>query len=152
MKRTVPLIALIALVATACSSPDDRVSRAIGNALRDQNAQEVRIAALTDFEWDKLYLFDPYTPRSEICKVLGVQVKNCESVVPFESENDGVMSIAFLSGTRVVRYSRHIRWNGDFTPSPGKQPIPASRAIFRVHPTGEFIDDKPWLKLVLNEA
>ena len=152
MKRTVPLVAMIALVAVACSSPDDQVSSTIGVALREQNAKEVRMTAVTDFEWDKLYLFDPYTPRSEICNVLGVQVKNCERVVPFESTDDGVMSMAFLSGTRVVRYSRHIRWNGDFTPSPKRQPIPAERAIFRVQPTGETRDGKPWLRLVLNEA
>jgi hypothetical protein len=110
------------------------------------------MTTVTNFEWDKMYLFGPYMPRTEICKILSVEVKNCEGVVPFESVDDGVMSIAFTSGTRVVRYSRHIRWNGDFAPIPTKQPILAPQAIFHVRPTGESNNGKPWLRLVLNDA
>lgn len=151
MQRT-PLLAALLSLASGCSSVDEQVSSAIGAAIRQNAAQELRLAAITNFEWDKLYLFDPYTPRGDVCNALQVQAKYCERVVPFESTDDGMMTIAFVSGTRVVRYSKHSRWNGDFTPSPKQQPIPSAKAVFRVSPSGTSQDGKVWLKLTLNEA
>lgn len=147
MKTRFMAIAM-ALLASACSSADDRVSAAIGNAVRDQQMQEIRIAALTDFEWDKVYLFDPYAPRAHICEVLGVEARQCERVVPFESMDDGIMSLAFVSGTQVVRYARHRRLNGDFTPVVSRQPLLASEAVFKVVPSGVLQDGRPWFKLL----
>lgn len=152
MQRAPLLATLLALLVSGCSSVDEQVSSAIGAAVREGKVQELRLASITDFEWDKLYLFDPYTPRADVCNVLQVQAKYCERVVPFESTDDGIMTMAFVSGTRVVRYSKHSRWNGDFTPSPKQQPIPSVRAVFRVSPSGTSQDGKPWLKLTLNEA
>ena len=138
----------MALLASACSSVDDRVSAAIGRAVRDQQMKEIRIAALTDFAWEKVYLFGPYAPRAQVCEVLGVEARQCERVVPFEAMDDGIMSLAFVSGTQVVRYARHSRLNGDFTPVASRQPIPASEAVFKVVPSGLAQDGRPWLKLV----
>jgi len=152
MKHTSTLATLLALLASACSLVDDRVSAAIGAAARGPQAQEVRIAAVTDFEWEKMYLFGPYAPRAHVCAVLGVEPRQCERVVPFESVDDGVMSLAFVSGTQVVRYVRHSRLNGDFTPELKRQPIPASEAVFQVVPSGNAQDGRPWIKLVLKET
>jgi hypothetical protein len=151
MHRT-PLLATLLALASGCSPVDQEVSSAIGAAVRENSAQELRLVAITDFDWDKLYLFDPYTPRSDVCNILQVQAKYCERVVPFESTDDGTMTMAFVSGTRVVRYSKHKRSNGDFTPSPKQQPIPSAKAVFRVSPSGTSQDGKPWLRLTLNEA
>lgn len=152
MKRIATIATLSALFASACSPVDDQVSAAIGTVVREKHVQELRLVAVTDFEWDKLYIFDPYTPRTHVCDVLGVQIKYCERVVPFESTDDGIMTLAFISGTQVVRYARHSRWNGDFTPSPKKQPILAAKAVFRVVPSGVSHDGKQWLRLTLDEA
>ncbi|SHM53956.1 hypothetical protein SAMN02787076_01551 [Rhizobacter sp. OV335] len=148
MKTPQALAIVMALLTSACSSVDDSVSAAIGNAVREKHAQEIRIAALTDFEWEKVYLFGPYAPRAHICEVLGVEARQCERIVPFESMDDGVMSLAFVSGTQVVRYARHSRLNGDFTPVANRQPILASEAVFKVVPSGLAQDGRPWVKLV----
>lgn len=142
------LIAMLALGSLSCSSAD-KVSKAIGSKVRVPNPQDLRLSDVTDFEWEKVYLFEPYTPRTKICDALGVQVKYCERVVPYESQNDGLMSMAFLSGGRVVRYELHARWNGDFTPLPPTQPLPAANAVFRVVPGGVAADGTVWPKLVL---
>jgi hypothetical protein len=99
-----------------------------------------------------VYFFGPYMPRSKICEALAVQPKYCERVVPFESADDSEMTLAFVEGSRVVHCARHLRWNGDFTPLPQRQPIPAEKAIFRVVPSGMASDGTVWLRLVLNEA
>lgn len=151
-KPAATLASVVGLLIAGCSPVDDRVSAAIGTAVRERGVQELRLTAVTDFQWDKVYLFDPYTPRSRVCDVLGVQVRDCERTVPFESTDDGTMTLAFVSGTRVVRYSRHHRWNGDFTPSQPKQPVPAASAVFRVVPVSASDEGKKWLTLTLNEV
>jgi len=148
MKSVGSLAAMLVLSSLGCSNAD-RVSKAIGYKVRAQQSQEIRLADATDFEWESVYLFEPYTPRAKVCDALGIQVKYCERFVPYESKDDGVMSMAFVSGNRVVHYELHTRWNGDFTPLPPKQPISAANAIFRVVPEGTAADGTAWLKLVL---
>lgn len=148
MKAAATLPLLLGLMTIGCSDAGG-VSKSIGRIVRDESAQEIRLAAATSFQWDTVYLFSPYTPRSTICESLSVQVKYCERVVPQVSTDDGVMSLAFLSGSRVVHYELHSRWNGDFTPVPTNQPISSQAAVFRVVRSGEAADGSAWLRLVL---
>jgi hypothetical protein len=152
MNTTRTLAALMACLASACSPFDDRVSAAIGAAARGGEVQEIRIASITDFAWDTMVVFDAYTPRTHVCKVLAVPAEDCGSVVPFESVDDGIMSLAFVSGTRVVRYVKHGRRNGDFTVGAKQQPIPASKAVFKVVLSDPEPDGRRWIRLVLNEG
>jgi hypothetical protein len=152
MKPTRTLTALMALLASACSPFEDRVSAAIGAAARAEHVQEIRIASLTDFKWDTMLVFGPYAPRAHVCEVLAVSADDCNSVVTFESVDDGVMSLAFVSDGRVVRYVKHGRGNGDFAPSPQRQAIPASKAVFKVVLSDPEPDGRRWVRLVLNEA
>jgi hypothetical protein len=148
MKLAPAIATLLALSLLGCSGGRE-VSEAIGNKVRVQNVKEIRLTEATNFKWEKVHFFGPYMPRSKICEVLGVQANQCESVVPHESVEDGLMSMAFVSGTRVVRYELHARWNGDFTPFPKTQPIPAEQAVFRVVPDGLAANGTTWLRLVL---
>jgi hypothetical protein len=152
MRRSPILATLLCLIASACSPVDERVSSAIGNAVRDQKVQQLRLADLTTFKWDRVFLFEPYTPRTKVCQAIGVQPLRCQQVVAFESTDDGTMTLAFMSGGQLVRYARHSRWNGDFVPLSASQPIPASKAIFRVVPAGTAQNGTQWLRLSLNEA
>jgi len=121
--RILALGAIGFVLAVAGCSDAGSVSKSIGEVVRGQKLQELRLASVTHFQWDKVYLFQPYTPRPEVCKGLGVQANDCERVVPHASIDDGVMSLAFRSGSRVVRHELHARSNGDFTPIPSGQPI-----------------------------
>jgi hypothetical protein len=62
------------------------------------------------------------------------------------------MTIAFMSGGKLVHYARHARWNGNFTSIPKSQPISASAAIFRVVADGNASDSSVWFRLALNAA
>jgi len=148
MKTTVIAALLTSLCVAGCSN-SNKVSKAIGNIVRVQNSQELRLSEVTEFEWDHVYFFGPYMPRQKVCETLGVQVKYCERFVPYESQDDGLMSMAFVSGTRVVHYELHSRWNGDFTPIPRTQPISSEKAVFQVTPEGVAANGTTWLKLVL---
>lgn len=126
----VALSALTLVMAAGCSS-DANVSGAIGKLIDEGKSETIRLADATRFDWDQVYLFDPYAARRDVCATLRIQEEQCKRQIPFESQDDGDMSIAFLANGRLVHYARHSRANGDFTPVPAQQPISRDRAVFR---------------------
>lgn len=117
--------------------------------VRDKGATTVTLANLTRFEWDEVFLFDPYTPRSIVCASLGLAQRECEEKITAESRDDGVMFIAFRQGGRLVHAEIHFRVYGDFTPVPAAQPIRRRDAVFRVVRAGQAASGGDWYKLVL---
>lgn len=133
--RAAVLICLVSIIAIACSrSPD--VSSAIDDLIDDGKAQKIRLADATHFEWDQVYIFDAYTTRVDVCAELRIEEADCEKRIPFESSDDGHMSIAFMQRGQLVQYVSHGRKNGDFSPVPVTQPLSPNTAVFRVVPDG----------------
>jgi hypothetical protein len=123
------------------------VGKAIRHEVREQKQKEIDLARVVPFQWDELFLFQPYTPRSEICKDLGLYEAECLLVVKSESTDDGEMFMAFRYKKKIVHTEMYIRFNGDFTPLDFKQPITPNRAKFSVKETGKSVRGEPWLKL-----
>lgn len=133
--RAAVLVCLVSMMTIACSRNAD-VSSAIDDLIDDGKVQKIRLADATRFEWDQVYLFDPYTPRPRVCARLRIPEADCARRIPFESSDDGHMSIAFMQRGQLVQYVSHGRKNGDFTPVPVTQPLSPDTAVFRVVPSG----------------
>lgn len=125
------------------------VSGEIGELIRERKTADIRLADATRFEWDEVYLFSPYTSRSDVCETLHIQIRHCDRHVHFESWDDGEMSLAFVNRGRLVHYARHSRRNGDFIPVPSRQPLAVAAAVFRLVPEGVSKDQQTSFKLVL---
>ncbi|SFD21415.1 hypothetical protein [Massilia yuzhufengensis] len=130
-RRHAAVAAAIILVGSACSRGSG-ISPAIRELVRESKTGTMQLADATPFTWDQVYLFDPYTPRSEVCRALRIQADECVRLVPFESTDDGEMSIAFLQHGQLIHYTAHSRSNGDFAPAPAAQPLSAKSAVFRI--------------------
>jgi hypothetical protein len=117
--------------------------------IRDRGAKRIVLSELTTFAWDEVYLFGPYFPRSEVCKALKLSVDDCNRRITAESTDDGEMLIAFRERGALVHSEMHMRWHGDFTPVPERQPIAKKNAVFKVVPAGQGASGGFWLKLVL---
>jgi hypothetical protein len=142
------LILAAACVLPACSQ-DGAISASIGEAVHRPEARTLDLAQVVNFEWEAVFFFSPYTPRDDICRELRVE-QQCAAAVPFESSDDGLMTLAFLRAGRVVRVEPHSRRNGDFTPVPGLQPIPRTRAVFRIVRESQAAGEGgTWTRLVL---
>lgn len=145
------LIAFLLLSIAGCGdiyryAATGEVGRALKRELRDKQSKEIAIAKLTKFEWDELFLFGPYTPTSEVCKVLTISQTDCASLIKSESTDDGEMLMVFRQNGKIVHTEMHIRWHGDFTPVPTEPLTPAS-AIFTVSVDGKGASGGDWLKL-----
>jgi hypothetical protein len=111
--------------------------------VRAKGASTIRLADLTTFDWDEVFLFDPYTPRSAVCTALALPESDCPDAVTGESTDDAVMYIAFRKGGAFVHGEMHFRKHGDFTPVPNG-PIRRTDAVFRIERS-----ETGWHRLVL---
>jgi hypothetical protein len=58
----------------SCTSAKERFTSKLRSAIQDaskNDASTFTMVGLTDFTWDALFIFGPYTPVSEIEKALG---------------------------------------------------------------------------------
>jgi hypothetical protein len=85
----------------------------------------VRLADVAPFDWDRVLLVAPGTPRAEISRRLGVQWTGIDTI-------DGGEELLFLRDGKVVRFADY-RGNGRFAgfPEPFAE-LPRSRAVFVV--------------------
>lgn len=113
------------LVFVGCAEKPIRplVSSPLAHAVRTQEI--IDLAAVTDFDWDTVYIFPPYTPASEVKKKVG-------RFVPSSIEaSDSVVLLVFLHRGRVVRFADFERQIGDLSSASGTDGIPRSKAKFR---------------------
>lgn len=129
---------IILLICLACAgvaflihSSDNDDSQEIWRVALASKDGQIRLADAVPEKWDHVYVFGPYVPRGTVCGTLGVAANQCERVVPFESSNDGEMSLAFVADRQIVRYFLHNSKNGDFSPVATGLPVLRAKAVFR---------------------
>lgn len=130
------LLACLACVGMAVlvHTSEDEESEEIWRVALASKDGQLRLADAVPGEWDHVVVFGAYMPRRAVCRTLDVAMSECEQVVPFESADDGAMSLAFVADRQVVRYVRHSRKHGDFSPVATGQPVPRAQAVYRIVP------------------
>lgn len=132
---TILLICLaFAAVAVWVMPGQDDISQKIWKLALASTDGTLRLTDAVPGEWDYVHMFGPYAPRSHVCGMLGVAPGACSREVPFESSDDGEMSLAFVAGGQVVRYVRHTAGNGDFSPVADGKPVARAQAVYRILP------------------
>ncbi|MGE6755451.1 hypothetical protein ACQKFO_18710 [Rossellomorea sp. NPDC071047] len=79
--------------------------------VKDQHTKEINIKPLTDFKWDKAYLFEPYTPQEHIEKRMGAEFEDPSNI----RSRDDIYLIVFLNDGNVVQYAEISRQKTDFS-------------------------------------
>ena len=83
----------------------------------------------TDFDWDQMYVFGPYTPDYEVERRLGRSWLPAHSVNM--ENNDGVVLLVFLKGISPVAYVAQSRDLGDFATVDQRRTYTPETAEFR---------------------
>jgi hypothetical protein len=108
---------LVVLAAAVCLAGCDKMRQrenfqrdlqaAVKSALTT-NQPSIQISSLTQFEWDKVYFFHPYTPPDAIDKELGFKWK--ARVKTEIGSSDSFTLVVFVKNGKVVQHAR-IRGN-----------------------------------------
>jgi len=97
-------------------------------------ASVIDLGALVEFSWDELYIFPPYTNRSQIEAALGLRW-GWPRPLRIES-SDSICLLVFLADGRVVRYVELHRSGADYAAVAALGPFTPGTAVFVVNPEG----------------
>jgi hypothetical protein len=76
----------------------ERLTRAVAEA--EQRGEDVSLARLTSFPWDRVVVFKPRTPKAVVDRALGFEF---EGDLPYDAESSEVF--AFVDGARLARFA-----------------------------------------------
>ena len=93
-----------------------------------QSSKKIDFSKVTNFEWDEIYLFTPYTDSKEILKKDGVKGYNSKLNMEY---NDGINIIAFVNSKKIITYIEINRSDFDFEPIKNSK-ISKDKSIFEI--------------------
>jgi hypothetical protein len=95
-----------------------------------------RLSSVTDFDWDRVHAFPPYSSPEEIVRQLGLEWDDAGDTA--SGENDSYNLLVFVRGGQVVRAFDHDVGDGNFTcidPPVVRGGLSRSEAVLRVSET-----------------
>lgn len=120
------LIIFCFIILVGCGSGRNKgLEKSINEIVKDENNSEIHLAALTDFDWDKAFLFHPYYPHDRINSLLGVEFKNHKNI---EMRED-LYLLVFLYEDKVTQYAELIRDHTTFSIGENDFLIPSDDTI-----------------------
>ena len=89
-----------------------------------------RLTQLGPADWDRLFIFHPYTPDTSIHEALGYRWPDAERTSI--GWNDGVNLVVFMKDGRVAGWFEHPRYRGDLMYMASVDGYPREKARFAV--------------------
>lgn len=77
-----------------------KLEKSIQSGEKKENIK-IDLHSLTDFDWDKAYIFYPYTDQETIDKQLGVHFKDPSNM----KMRDDIFLLVFIQNNKVVHYA-----------------------------------------------
>jgi hypothetical protein len=111
-------------------------------AVHAKPASSIKLSNLTKFEWEKVYIFGPYTPKEKVESDLGFKWNGFNETGI--SSDDSTNLLLFLSKDNGVKWAKIPRNCGDFEISSDKNVITRNNDEFVVT---EENRGEPWLIL-----
>ena len=106
---------------------------------RSGNEPDIDFSIITQFSWERMYIFGPYSVCKHINEIIGVNWLGCKSTGIEYNENGSLF--VFVENQRVVQY---MLYEGIFTDAVNTQGFSFQEAHF-------IIDDKGIIKWVYGE-
>jgi hypothetical protein len=123
------LLAALLLVVLGCNKSKS-VTQAIDTQIR-AGATVVNPAQLAHFDWDRLFVFGPYSYPESMCKDLGFSSREC-STAALKDVDEGDFLLVFLKDRTICHRETFSRLNGNFDKSCLETAIPRAAARFAI--------------------
>jgi len=103
--RNLIIFVLALLTLVGCSNSDDKqnveLEKSISTIVEDSNNKEILLSTLTDFQWEKAFLFNSYTTQEYMDEQLGIHFKDPSSI----NTRDDIYLLVFMNDNKVVQYA-----------------------------------------------
>ncbi len=90
------------------SMHNKKLETSINSIVKDKSNNEINVLALTDFDWDKAFLIEPY---NSILETTGVDFKDPSNI----SMRDDIFLLIFLYEDEVTQYIEMNRYQTSFS-------------------------------------
>lgn len=122
-----------------------KLAAAVEKKRSNDNVVEIRLKDLTDFTWDRVHIFNPYTPTEKIDEDLGYVWQSAGHTDIYTL--DAIILLVFTNNGKVVFYVDHPRHLGDLRGNYKQGGYRPDEAKFRVVERGTNVNGLPWLRL-----
>jgi hypothetical protein len=119
------LIFLVLVGVVGSKSFDKRnldLEKTVYSLVEDINNTEIHINSVTNFNWDKAFLFEPYSGQEILTKEIGVNYKDSSNI----AMRDDIYLLVFLNESKVVHYAEIKRQGCSFSIGENKYLTPAN--------------------------
>ncbi|WP_133155076.1 hypothetical protein [Kinneretia aquatilis] len=123
------------LLLMACSelgAGTGQISQRIGEITRDPSAQQVDLAKLTSFGWDRVYQFEPGSTRDAICDFIHAGRNVCGRVIRYPAVPADHQALVFALGPQLTHVELHALAHGRLELKQEAGGLPKSRATLRI--------------------
>ena len=123
------VVILLSFVSIGCSkqrSVTEHIKAQIGSG-----ASQVDVGQSAGADWDHMFMFGPYTPKTEVCRTLKLSKWKCATSGFDDYVDEGEFLLVFMKGEAITRTERFPRFANFDTACLGKD-IPRSAAQFTV--------------------
>lgn len=110
MKKVIIFILLLILL-VGCNQRNGDLEDSINSVVEDESKGEINVNSHTDFNWDKAFLFTPYSTAESIEEQLGTKFKEKSNI----NMRDDIYLLVFLNEDEVVQYAEIKRQGSDFS-------------------------------------
>ncbi len=112
------IVAYAAVVITACHDRGAKLEQTLIRTVKQGPGTIFRMRDLKPFEWDRMYVIQPYTPPNAINQKLGFEWAGANRN-PIQSF-DTIRLLVFVKGKEVVADVEYKVWNGVFEGDQGR--------------------------------
>ncbi|MGK0291049.1 MAG: hypothetical protein ACI86H_002516 [bacterium] len=74
-----------------------------------------KLKKLTNFQWERVFIFAPYTSQTAINRTIGYQWLELKEEKTNIHQSDEISLLVFLNQGKVTKYIEHTRSKGDFS-------------------------------------
>lgn len=115
MKQSLRICVIILCISAVGCRKSQHVSEAVGKVVQS-GATRLNLGSVTDFVWEDVYVFSPYTPKDFECQTLKRSVSQC-SHDDLRDVGEGENLMVFLHESSVNRIESIPRMIVDFDSS-----------------------------------
>lgn len=112
--KKLTIFTLLLLLLVGCSlnnvQRDKDLEASIHSIVADKDESDIHLNSLTSFDWEKAFLFTPYSTQEMIEEELGTDFKDPSDI----DWRDDIYLLVFLHEDKAVRYAEIERQGADF--------------------------------------
>lgn len=124
-KITIYMLLLLIVVGCSFTVRNSNLEDAISSIVLDETKNEISVNSLTDFDWEKAFLFTPYFPETDMKEMLGTEFFNLSCI----DYRDDIYLLVFLKEGEVVQYAEMERHSTNFSLGEKKHLTPTDNVI-----------------------